>query len=87
MPHPGEALALLAHTAPLQSVALGASPYSYVAPANGAVVVQGGTVSLLELGRGTFVSVGVLAGVVPVVAGDVVRVTYAVAPTMTFFRG
>jgi hypothetical protein len=68
-------------------IAVGASPFSYTAAAIGAVLVSGGTVSALELGRnGAFTNVGAVAGAVPVSEGDIVRVTYTVAPTMTFVR-
>lgn len=88
MPHSDEVSSLLSSTAPLASVAVGASPFTYVAPDPGKLVVQGGTVSLVELGRkGSFVTTGILTGVLPVARGDQVRITYAVLPTMTFFRG
>jgi 2-keto-4-pentenoate hydratase len=88
MPHTDETASLLAATAPLAAVAVGASPFTYVAPDNGKLVVQGGTVSLVELGRkGSFVTTGITAGVVPVARGDQVRVTYTVLPTATFFKG
>lgn len=88
MPHSDETSALLSATAPLSSVAVGASPYTYVAPDNGKLVVQGGTVSLIELGRkSSFVTTGIIAGLVPVARGDQVRITYTVVPTVTFFKG
>jgi predicted Rossmann-fold nucleotide-binding protein len=88
MPHSDETSSLLAATAPLAALTPGASPYTYVASDNGRVVVQGGTVSLIELGRkGSFVTTGLTAGVVPVSRGDQLRVTYTVVPNMTFFKG
>lgn len=88
MPHSDEASSLLAASAPLAAVVVGASPFTYVAPDSGTLVVQGGTVSLVELGRkGSFVTTGLIAGVVPVSRGDQLRVTYTVLPTMTFFKG
>lgn len=64
------------------------SPFSYTAPSSGRVYVNGGTVTIVETGRdGAFVVSGVLAGAFPVSTGDVLRVTYAVAPTMTFMAG
>jgi hypothetical protein len=66
---------------------VGASPFSYTAPQAGVVLISGGTVSLVEYGRGgVFTNIGTVAGAVPVSQGDVVRVTYTVAPTMTFVR-
>ena len=64
------------------------SPFSYVAPRAGRVYIAGGTVTLIETGRnGTFVLSGVLAGAFPVSQNDVIRVTYAVAPTTMTFMG
>jgi predicted Rossmann-fold nucleotide-binding protein len=87
MPHHDETLSLMLETAPLAGVAVGASPFTYVAQDSGRLVVQGGTVSLIELGRkGTFVTTGITTGVIPVSRGDSVRVTYTVLPTLTFFK-
>ena len=87
MPHSDETVSLLTETAPLAGVTVGASPFTYVAPDSGRVVVQGGTVSLVELGRkGSFITVGITAGVMPVSRGDSVRITYTVLPTLTFFK-
>lgn len=87
MPHHDEILSLMTETAPLASVTVGASPFTYVAQDSGRLIVQGGTVSLIEAGRkGTFVTTGLTAGVVPVSRGDSVRVTYSVLPTLTFFK-
>ena len=70
------------------AVAVGASPYSYAATARGMVVVSGGTVTAIDIVRGgVTVALGVIAGAIPVSTGDVVVVTYAVAPTMTFVQG
>lgn len=87
MPHPGEIVGVLS-TAPAQAaVAPGASPYTFTAPDPGRIVIQGGTVSLIELGRGgAFVTTGIAVGIVAMSRGDQVRVTYAVAPTMTYFK-
>lgn len=69
------------------AITVSASPFSYTATDSGVVLVSGGTVSAIALGRnGTFTSIGVTAGPVPVSEGDVVRVTYTVIPTMTFVR-
>lgn len=89
MPHPGELLTLLSATAPSTGVAVGASPFTYVAPANGTVVLRGGLVSTVEIGRsGSFTTAGILNGAVSVSKGDQLRVTYATWwPTMTFFKG
>jgi len=64
----------------------GTSPYAYTAPAAGAVSVTGGTVTVITITRGgTTITTGATFGVFPVLAGDVVTVTYSAAPTMDFF--
>lgn len=88
MPHYDELLSLLVQNAPIQAVVVGASPATIIADADGKVVVQGGTVTLIELGRkSSFVSVGVTVGVVPVARGDQIRITYTLVPTVTYFKG
>lgn len=66
-------------------VAVGASPFTYLAERTGTLVVQGGTVTALSYVRnaGT-VNLGVIAGPIPVLMADAVTITYAVAPTVTF---
>lgn len=68
------------------AVTPGASPYTYSAPVGGALIVQGGTVTLIEFSRDgvTWFDTGVIAGMLPVNAADQLRITYAVAPTLTF---
>jgi hypothetical protein len=86
MPHPDETLglALPSLRAPA-AITVGASPFTSIARSPGTAFVQGGTVTLIELGRGgVFTNVGVVAGAVPLSTGDSVRVTYSVLPTMTF---
>jgi hypothetical protein len=64
----------------------GASPYTYTATQRGVVFVSAGTVSLLEYGRaGVFQAIGALTGgMFEMNAGDTLRTTYVVAPSMTF---
>ena len=70
---------------PWQTVTPTGSPFVFTIPRDGALVVTGGTVSLLEYGRGgSYVSLGFVAGISPVARGDTVRTTYVVAPTMRF---
>lgn len=65
------------------SVTVGASPFDYAAPSDGCVAVVGGTVTALAYGRqGAFTTIS--GGLVPVKKGDAVRITYTVAPTVTF---
>jgi len=72
-------------TAPAAPVPItpGTSPYAYLAPAAGTVVVDGGTVSLVTLKRGSSSAITLPVGIAPVQEGDTVTVTYSVAPTMT----
>jgi hypothetical protein len=86
MPHIGEK-AERQTTLPglAESVDVGASPFTYTAARQGMLLMSGGTVSLIQYGRGgTMFSLGVLAGPVGVMSGDQVRITYALAPTLTF---
>jgi len=88
MPHIGEERAKLSQPPAIQVLAIGASPSSTIVPDDGKIVVQGGTVSLIEIGRnGTFVTTGLTTAVLPVSRGDVVRITYTVVPTVNYFKG
>jgi hypothetical protein len=73
--------------APVSNITIGASPFVYqnTGPNSINVIVQGGTVSLIEFSRDgtTFYNVGITAGIVPLSVNDRVRVTYTAAPTMT----
>ena len=66
----------------------GASPYTYQNTSGrlGDMIVSGGAVTTIDFSRdnATFYSVGVVSGVFPLSAYDFLRVTYTVAPTMTF---
>lgn len=73
------------HVGAIAAITVGASPFSYTAPAAGTVFVTGGTDSALQLTRGaTTIATGFTDGPVPVSAGDIVKVTYSAAPTMNF---
>ena len=73
---------------PVVPITPGASPYSYTAPFWGSVAVTGGTVSAIAISRqGTSIATGLTVGVFPVARGDVLTVTYSVAPTITFIPG
>ena len=87
MPHSGELWAMLrAPTAPAPvSVSPTGSPMTWTAASDGVLAISGGTVSLVEVGRaGVFVLAGLVTGLVPVLAGDLVRMTYLIAPTIKF---
>jgi hypothetical protein len=66
----------------------GASPYIYQNTSGrpGDMLVSGGMVTAIAFSRdnATFYSVGIVSGVFPLSAYDFLRVTYTVAPTMTF---
>lgn len=70
----------------VEPVVIGASPYSYSALRQGALIVSGGTVSLIEFSRDgiTYYDTGQTSGMFPINASDVIRITYTVAPTVTF---
>lgn len=71
--------------APVTAVTVTASPFSYTADRDGYLVVTGGTVTLQEYGRNaTFTNVGLLNSMLPILLGDIIRVTYTAAPTITF---
>ena len=65
-----------------------ASPFTYqnTTAFNGDVIISGGTVSNIEFTRDntTFYTTGLLMGVLRLSPSDRVRVTYTVAPTMTY---
>jgi hypothetical protein len=66
----------------------GASPYTYQNTSGrpGDMIVSGGAVSAIDFSRNnaTFYSAGIVSGVFSLSAYDFLRVTYTVAPTMTF---
>ena len=65
-------------------IAVGASPFTYQVAKRGAVVIAGGTVTKVELGRlSTFTDLGVTSGQVQALMNDSVRITYSAAPVMT----
>lgn len=76
--------ALVEPAAAISAVAVSASPTSFTAAGSGTVVISGGTISAVTLTRaGSVVSFGTTR-VVPVANGDLVTVTYSVAPTISF---
>lgn len=70
------------------TIAVGASPYDYTPGHAGALIVQGGTVSVVAISRNgtTFITTGATAGMFPLEANDTARITYTVAPTVNFLR-
>lgn len=71
---------------PVSAITVGASPYTYQASFDGAVIVNGGTVSAIAFSRDgtTFFTTGATFGMFPVSRGDSIKTTYTVVPTMTF---
>jgi hypothetical protein len=70
----------------VEPVTVGASPYTYSAAKRGAMIVSGGTVTLIEFSRDgtTYYDMGATSGTFPLSATDLIRVTHAGAPDMTF---
>lgn len=62
------------------------SPFTFVAAQRGFVIVQGGTVSMIQFSRGGVqnYNTGATTGVFPLSAGDSLIVTYSGIPAMTF---
>jgi hypothetical protein len=69
------------------AVTVGASPYQFQSTVPGNITVNAGTVSIIEISRdGTnFFATGLLGGMFFLCPGDFIRVTFIVAPTMTWF--
>jgi len=71
------------------AVTVTASPFLKRYQQDGFVVVEGGTVSLIEYLRGSSVvttyDLGATAGQFVVKNGDAIQITFTVAPTVTFF--
>jgi hypothetical protein len=67
------------------AVTVGASPFTYTAPSNGALLVTGGTVSEIALQRQSSYNLGITTGYIPVAADDEVTITFTGAPTVVFF--
>lgn len=75
-----------------EAVTPGASPYTFTANRDGILIVSNGTsltydtyVSQIEyLRKGAATAISVTAGLFPLLVGDGIRITYTVAPTVTF---
>ena len=73
-----------------QAQTLKHSPYAFTAPANGSVIISGGTVSKITLTRGRAVlTIGATGGHFPASLGDVFTITFSgkTLPTVTFLPG
>lgn len=70
---------------PAAAITVGASPFTFTAPANGQLLIVGGTVSSIALVRqGASNATGMVAGFFPVSRRDAVVITYSGTPTVTF---
>jgi hypothetical protein len=68
-------------------VGLTGSPYVYSAARRGSLIVNGGTVSNISFSRDggtTYYTVGTTAGMFLLNAADLLKITYAAPPTVTF---
>lgn len=66
------------------TVTVTASPFTYIAPRGGFVIVHGGTVSAISFIRTGSYATGMTSGTFPVSLGDQLKITYASKPTVTF---
>ncbi len=65
---------------------VGGSPFVFVAPGPGTLVVASGKTELSRNGGGIYYTVGLQGGTVPVLISDQVRVSWTgSAPLITFF--
>lgn len=74
-------------TGPIAGITVKSSPFTYIAPLGGAVIVQGGTTTQIQFSRdgNNFFVTGQIAGVIPVSQGDQLVVTYSVGPPTMIF--
>jgi len=85
MPHLGEKIDYPLGRGSSRVITPSGTGYVFTAPSNGIIFISGGTVSLVEYGRGsTFFAAGIASGPISMAAGDKIRFTYLVAPTITF---
>jgi hypothetical protein len=66
-------------------VALTVSPMSFVAPSKGYLIINGGSVSAVHIGRVSSHNTGQTQGFFPMSKNDYLIVTYTGTPTLTFF--
>lgn len=79
------ALQSLWDPAPESSVTAGSSPFAFTVNQPGALLVSGGNVSAISFKRTTTTVLGITSGFIPCGVGDVITITYTVAPTLVFF--
>lgn len=74
-------------TGAVAGIAVGSSPFKYIASQGGSVIVNGGSTTQIAFSRdgNNFFITGLTAGMFKLAQGDTLQVTYPVAPpTMTF---
>lgn len=76
--------AIVQAPAPIASVTVGASPFSFRAGQSGTLVVTGGTVSAITLTRNTMTVSLPTSGAFSMANGDSIAVTYSGLPTVNF---
>lgn len=85
MPHLGEKIDYPLGRGGSRVVIPSGTGYVFTAPSNGLIAISGGTVSLVEYGRGdTFFDAGIASGPISMASGDKIRLTYVLAPAITF---
>lgn len=67
---------------PEEPVQVGGSPFAFVAPAQGFVILTGGSVSSVQYSRAAVHNTGQTSGMFPLSNGDTLTVTYASLPAM-----
>lgn len=68
-----------------ESVTVGPNPFEATFGRDGTLVINGGTVSLIEYVRDVSPALGVTGGQFVIRNGDSIRITFTVEPTVTFF--
>lgn len=69
-------------TGPVSVLQVGTSPFSYIAPQGGTVILSGGSTTAVQFSRDgvNLYSTGATSGMFPLSKGDTLVVTYSLAP-------
>ena len=67
------------------TISVGISPYAYIAPAKGFMIISGGSVSAVQISRTITTLTNQTSGIFPLSQGDTLTVTFATPPTMTWY--
>jgi hypothetical protein len=65
-------------------ITVGISPFAYLAPAKGFMIVSGGTVSAIQFTRAQTTLTNQTSGIFPLSQGDTLTVTYSGLPSMVW---